>query len=535
MSPNSKLMFQRFKEKRLAAIRAGWGKVKDHYIPIDSVRIFFDQKPNRKGAPFIDDRIANDLDLDRVFEIIDRTNSRVGQQYLYDRLRRPENEPEALGQLEERIRHYGNNPSEREAVQLILSELNSNSDYYFPHLIFEELPQKPKWFGWVQLLQGISIGSLLMCIFYPAALWAFSAILPINLFIHYRNKNHVGKFLATFNRFGVLYRTGEQLIPYIQEDEQVVKHNFRKLKNILKKIGWINLERLQDQEIFALVWFMTEILKFITLSEFIIFYKLLDQIERNRDSVKFVFDAIGSLDTAISVASLRAGLPYFAKPEFILTPKSIDIKEALHPLLLDGVANDLQLDQKSMLLTGSNMSGKTTYIRTIGLNVILAQSILTPICQSYRAPFFHLGTSIRIKDDVEEDRSYYLEEVTVIGDLIKRSTAAEPYLFIIDEMFKGTNTLERVSAAKAVLSYLNNGNSTILISTHDIELTEYLNERFDLYYFQESVENSILTFDYRLKKGKLQQRNAIKILEIMNYPQIITDEAHQLASRIKIT
>lgn len=528
-------MLFRNKAKRLAAIRAAWGQMKERYIPIDSVRLYFDQKPIQDDAHVIDDRIANDLDLDRVFAVIDRTTSRVGQQYLYDRLRRPTHHPKEWARLEERVQHFQDTIPAREEAQLVLSELNDTNDYYFSALIFEELPEKPVWMGWVQLLQGMTIASLLLGIFYPVILWAFFLALPVNMFIHYRNKNHIGKFLATFGRFGVLYNVGMALRPQMTEDKQEIREHFRQLKNILKKMGWIKTDQMQEREAYAPVWFVMEILKFVTLSEFFTFFKLIDQIEANRKSIQFVFESIGSIDMAISIASLRTGLPYFSRPEFTATPKQIDFAAALHPLLLDGVANDLQLDQKSMLLTGSNMSGKTTYIRTIGLNVILAQSILTPICRRYRAPFFRLGTSIRIQDDVEEDKSYYLEEVTVIGELIRRSTAPEPYLFIIDEMFKGTNTLERVSAAKAVLSYLNRGNSTVLISTHDIELTEYLKDAFDLYYFQESVENSILTFDYRLKQGKLQQRNAIKILEIMDYPKAITEEAHLLAEQMKIT
>ena len=131
--------FNRQKEKRLASIRAAWGKLKDSYIPMDSVRIYFDQKPKATGEPVMDDRIANDLDLDRVFEIIDRTGSRVGQQYLYDRLRRPASSPETLNKLEERIRHYQNSPAERESVQLILGDLNSKNDYCFQESVENEV------------------------------------------------------------------------------------------------------------------------------------------------------------------------------------------------------------------------------------------------------------------------------------------------------------------------------------------------------------------------------------------------------------
>ncbi|PHN04178.1 MutS-related protein [Flavilitoribacter nigricans] len=528
-------MSNRNREKKLAAIRAAWGKPRDQYIPIGSVRIYFDKQSGSEAFQVIDDRIANDLDLDRVFETLDHTNSRVGQQCLYDRLRRPTNRKDQLEKLEDRITFFQEEVAQREEAQLHLQELNEARDYYFPMLIFDQLPKRPGWMNWAFLLQGITVGAIVFTIFYPAAFWVLIAVLPVNLFLHYQNKNRIGKFLVTFNRFSLLYRTGRQLKPYISGESEEIDRHFRTLKNILYKIGWINLEKLQEREEYAPLWFLIEVLKFITLSELILFFKLLDQIKQHRSSIQFIYEAIGAIDTAISIASLRASLPHYTRPEFTASAREISLVAALHPLLLDGVANDLQLRNKSMLLTGSNMSGKTTYIRAMGLNVILAQSIFTPICKSYCAPFFRLGTSIRIQDDVEEDKSYYLEEVNVIGELIKKAGEPQPHLFIVDEMFKGTNTLERVSAAKAVLSHLDRGNSTVLISTHDIELTEYLGDTYDLYYFQESVENDTLTFDYQLKKGKLRHRNAIRILEIMGYPPEVTREAHQLAAKIKIS
>lgn len=528
-------MFSRRKkiDQRLAAIRAAWGKEKTSYIPIESVRIYFDLKPERDDFQVLTNRIVNDLDLDRVFQVVDRTNSRVGQQYLYDQLRRPTNDRNRLQSLEQQITFFEQGKADRETAQQLLSDLNTVNDFYLARLIYDTLPEKPWWLRWVHLLQGVSIGGLVLCLFYPSYFLAFLAVLPINLFLHYRNKNHIGKFLVTFSRFGKFYQTGAKLRPFMHRPKSELDTHFRHLKHIFRKVGFIRLDNLQEQEPLAPIWFLAEVLKFITLSELILFYKLLDEIKGCRNSIQYIFEAIGAIDLAISVASLRAGLPYYAQPEFPSGPKRIQMHNALHPLLLEGVANDLELADKSMLLTGSNMSGKTTFIRTVGLNVILAQTILTPFCRTYRAPFLRLGTSIRITDDVEEDKSYYLEEVNVIGSLIEASTGAEPYLFIIDEMFKGTNTVERVSAAKAVLSYLNRGSGYVLISTHDIELTDYLQDSFELYYFQESVENHQLTFDYRIKKGRLQQRNAIKILEIMGYPESIIAEANQLAGRIK--
>ena len=178
-----------------------------------------------------------------------------------------------------------------------------------------------------------------------------------------------------------------------------------------------------------------------------------------------------------------------------------------------------------MLLTGSNMSGKTTFIRTMAINSILAQSLNICFAETYTAPYLKIYSSIRITDDLLEDTSYYLEEVLSIKKLLEASKSNDPCLFVLDEIFKGTNTIERISGGKAILSFLNKKNHTVLVSTHDIELTSLLEvENYELYHFSEQIEGDALIFDYKLKNGKLKTRNAIKILELFNYPdEIITD------------
>lgn len=197
----------------------------------------------------------------------------------------------------------------------------------------------------------------------------------------------------------------------------------------------------------------------------------------------------------------------------------------MHPLIDNCVTNDLTLEGNSLLLTGSNMSGKTTFIRNVAINSILAQTLNICFAEEYSAPFFKLYSSIRIEDDLLDDTSYYLAEVLTIKELIEASQQESPCLFVLDEIFKGTNTVERISGGKAILSYLNKGNNMVLVSTHDIELTEILSkEKYKLYHFSEQIDNDELIFDYKLKDGELKTRNAIKILELHDYPsEIIMD------------
>jgi DNA mismatch repair ATPase MutS len=182
------------------------------------------------------------------------------------------------------------------------------------------------------------------------------------------------------------------------------------------------------------------------------------------------------------------------------------------------------------------MSGKTSFIRTIGINVITGLTINTCFAKHISIPRIRVFSAIRISDDLMNDKSYYFEEVLTIKEMIENGIQGKPNLFLLDEIFKGTNTIERISAGKAVLSSLSGNGNIVLVSTHDIELADLLREKYELYHFSEIVNEKNVDFDYKLKDGKLKNRNAIRILQINNYPESIIKEAIELSKKLdKIT
>jgi DNA mismatch repair ATPase MutS len=171
------------------------------------------------------------------------------------------------------------------------------------------------------------------------------------------------------------------------------------------------------------------------------------------------------------------------------------------------------------------MSGKTTFIRTIAINAITAMTLNTCFADQFSMQRMKIYSAIRISDDLLNDRSYYFEEVLTIKDMIQECQTEMPNLFFLDEIFKGTNTVERISAGKAVLSWLNRGENKVFVSTHDMELTDLLHDEYMLYHFSEQVDDKNVDFDYKLKSGKNHNRNAIRILEINGYPESVVQEA----------
>jgi len=259
----------------------------------------------------------------------------------------------------------------------------------------------------------------------------------------------------------------------------------------------------------------------------IVFYSFIDSITNEKENLDKLFQFIGEIDSAIAIASVKSGDKTVCKPLFV-NNKEINLNGIHHPLIENCIANDLTLINKSLLLTGSNMSGKTTFIRTLAVNSILAQTLNFAFSKEFSIPFLKVYSSIRISDDLLDETSYYLKEVLTIKDFIEVSNNSAPCLFVLDEIFKGTNTIERISGGKAILDYLNKEQHFVVVSTHDIELTDLLKDKFELYHFTENISNNKLNFDHKLKKGKLTTRNAIKILELYNYPKEIISDAKKV-------
>lgn len=243
---------------------------------------------------------------------------------------------------------------------------------------------------------------------------------------------------------------------------------------------------------------------------------------------------VGHIDMLVSIASLRSGLETFCLP-IINDGDKIITKDISHPLIFNCTTNSIEMAEKSILLTGSNMSGKTSFIRAIGLNIITGLTINTCFAKSMTFPLLKVFSAIRISDDLMNDRSYYFEEVLTIKEMLKESASENKNLFLLDEIFKGTNTVERISAGKSVLSALTKNNNKILVSTHDIELTDMLSDKYELFHFSETVNDKNVGFDYKLKIGKLKNKNAIRILEINDYPKEVVKEAIEIAKELDKT
>ena len=246
-----------------------------------------------------------------------------------------------------------------------------------------------------------------------------------------------------------------------------------------------------------------------------------------RKAYKHLWESIGELDAAIAVAFYRKSIALYTTPKFV-DKEELLFEDLSHPLLDDPVTNSSKLG-KNVLITGSNASGKSTYIKAVAINAILAQTINTVLAKSWTMKPSYIVTSMAIQDSVLDGDSYFIAEIKSLKRIIKLSEEKKPIISFIDEILKGTNTIERISASAAIMEWLSVNQGMTIIASHDIELTEIAGGLYSNYHFRESIEGGKVLFDYKVHDGPSITRNAIKLLEVLVYPESVTTQANQLA------
>jgi DNA mismatch repair ATPase MutS len=259
------------------------------------------------------------------------------------------------------------------------------------------------------------------------------------------------------------------------------------------------------------------------------FNSMLSFFKKNRKVLNRIFEQIGYLDSMIAAASFRESIYYYCEPELSKSKKpSLSATELYHPLLEQPVTNSIT-ESRSVLLTGSNASGKSTFIKTLAINAILSQTIYTATARSYQGSYFMIYSSMALRDNIFSNESYYIVEIKSLKRILDHVNQDIPMLCFIDEVLRGTNTLERIAASSRILNSLSQENAMVFAATHDIELTHILEKNFSNYHFQERIEDKQVLFDYKLYQGKAVSKNAIKLLDMLGYPHDIITSAENAA------
>jgi len=478
---------------------------------------------------FLSDRTMFDLNFEQLFDYLDHTTSKVGQQYFYAKLCTMNLEPYST-EHERITKKFSTDPDFVLQTEKQLEKSGKHEAYNIISLFSKELPTASKiYLFFINILRFVPVTfALLLFVFhlnFCIYLLVFSII--VNMAIHYMNKKVQMPFEYAIPQLLILMKCSEKLAKdtnFSSLSEDISKH-VNTLKPVSKSSTLFNVEIALMSDSAQFVWLIMELLKVVTLTEPYIFHKTIRLIQGKQNEVKELYCFTGLIDSLLAISKIRNSEAYFCNPSIDEKNDKLSFTDLYHPLIEGCVANSLSVNSKSILLTGSNMSGKSTFIRTVGVNILLAQNINT--CFAHR---FNLKQSlilqsmITVGDDLMNSKSLFFEEVLVMKEMLISSEKGQ-HIYLLDEIFKGTNTLERISAAKAVLSQLIKNGNIVFVSTHDIELAELLDSEYELYHFCEHFQQGEVEFDYLLKSGKLTAFNAIKILKMTGYSDDVIKEA----------
>jgi DNA mismatch repair ATPase MutS len=520
------------KKKRIQHLRSVWGKEINKHRNFELISSFHKLSlSHSNNKSFVDERTWDDLDFNLIFSKIDRNVSGIGQQYLYHLLHKYESNENVLKKRFELIAHLKKNRELREAIQLNLFSLSGVSSYFIAYLALSKDIPFTKYYPIFYLCSLLSVISIFLISFKGIFLFVALFILLSNLILNKIFSRKIYKYFTGFSALNSLIASAIS-ISKIKTDIKLDEINFLNQKRDLllslkKKIGYLVIDKESLNE---LVLSFIEYLNMFLLFDIIAYYRSVNTLLKNQNDILKVFESIASLDSSISIASYLEELPFFSNPTFT-DSEVISFHNLYHPLIPDAVSNTLENITNSVLITGSNMAGKTTFIKTIGINFILSQSLYISLSKEISFPKVMVKSAIRRNEDLEEGKSYFFVEIELINNFIKLSKERNKFLFLIDEIFRGTNTIERLAASTAVLKYLES-NNIVLVTTHDLELQDLLENNFKMFHFSEQVDDNKYYFDYRIKEGPCSSGNAIKLLEIMEYPELIIQEANQITQKL---
>ncbi|NKI30709.1 MutS-related protein [Croceivirga thetidis] len=249
-------------------------------------------------------------------------------------------------------------------------------------------------------------------------------------------------------------------------------------------------------------------------------YLIENWIKSNKDEVERWFEIVAFFEAYSSFGNFRFNHSAFTFPEISRTGPILEVKDLGHPLIPDdkNVKNDFSIADKSFhIITGSNMAGKSTFLRSVGLAIVMA-NVGLPICaKSCKYSPLKLITSMRSADSLHKGDSYFLAELKrlkIVVDLVQE----EPYFVLLDEILRGTNSNDKAKGSKQILARLLKEGATGLIATHDLSLCDAADDHTNVqnYHLDATIENDELSFDYKLKNGVSKTMNASFMLKKMD-------------------
>ncbi len=497
-----------------------------------SLNAYLSSLPERDSD--VDAITWNDLDMDRIFFKLNHTCSAIGEEVLFSWLHRPEFDADELVKREHLTDLFEHDEDARVKTGRALLRMGKmrRISVYDYMMRLHSVKMEKNWKHYLGFVAYAAGAVLLVLGKSGAGMGVILLTALVNLATYLTRKGQIGPYLDVVSYIARWIRSVDKLtdeLSGIQNDTlkqelAAIKKDVAVLRPFAKGAILLSPSDASGGGLSELFMEYVRMLTHIDLIRFNNIYKLFTE---HQDELNSMFARTGLLDATRAVASYRTLKGKYCVPvlheEAAHTLKTMGIG---HPLIDEPVVNSIAAD-RPVLLTGSNASGKSTFLKTLAVNAIFAQTIHTVLADRYEADYFHILSSMALRDDIETQESYYIVEIRSLKRIMDASEGNVSVLCFVDEVLRGTNTAERIAASSRILRYLAERKALVFAATHDLELTSLLSDVYDNYHFSEQVKEDIVVFDYQLKPGKATSRNALKLLKMMDYPEQITDEANQ--------
>lgn len=482
-----------------------------------------------KGEEYLDLKhpFINDLDIfgnNSLFQWVNNTKTTYGRESLknlmmFNNLPRREEILERQSSLKELADKID---FRQELTSTLKSDKNKNDETFIGDWVKENDKKHIKFFDLIRIgMPIINVLVIILTIFGIGEWIDILVTLGISYYLLKFIDSDVKKGLIIFEDLKYKIKTYVKAIKII-ENEEFKSSELNKLKSIFKDSNSLASEDLLELEkITSWLYDRHNAFYIILNCLFLWDYQMIKKLEKwkykNKDKFNAYMECLGQFEAMSSLSTLVFNNPLWEVPN--ITDSVLSGKDLTHPLLGDeAVGNDFYMDKNTrvLLITGSNMSGKSTFLRTVGFNMILSYLGLNVPAKEFNVPIFNIYTCMRTGDDLENNISSFYSEILRVKGIVDGTKRNERIFFLLDEIFKGTNSIDRHEGAVVLINQLLKGDTLGLVSTHDLELCdmEKNNEFVSNYYFKEYYKNNKIMFDYKIRQGVSKTRNAKYLMKM---------------------
>lgn len=482
----------------------------------------------------------NDLEMDAVFATLNFTHSAIGEEYLYALIRNNEYRNPGLEEMEEKISYLMTHSEERGQLEYLLYSLGYTGKYsiydYIHHL--DVLGKRSNFSHIVcDVLLVIFIG--MIAFLPPAGIIGCLVMILYNIITYFSEKSKLEPYIISFQFVFRMITSAEKLsavkIPAFSEEFSRLGTLYQQVKTMKNGFGLVE-KGSQPISTGNPLDILTDYLRMMFHLDIILFNRMYLLMEKYQNEIDEMLGIIGEIDAYDAIGAYRTSLEGdYCIPVILNTnKKNMQIQDGYHPLMKNAVKNSI-CTESGILITGSNASGKSSFLKMVAINAILAQTIHTAMASDYQAAYFHIFSSMSLRDNLQGQDSYFMVEIKSIKRILDVDDSQIPVLCFVDEVLRGTNTVERIAASTQILKCLNQKNTLCFAATHDIELTYLLEETYTNYHFEEELVGEDVVFFYRLVPGRTTTKNAILLLKQLGYETNLTDEAQKLVEHFEST